>query len=202
MPVLINVDFNAEAFGAVERKLGGDSAQRVINAAAKLASIEAESLVALGFRSSTDPYGEPWAPLKHRDGKPLIDTGRLRASFHGRPTDDGFSIGTNVKYAAVHQTGGHVKGGRTVIAARGRDWRFVSAGVFDSKGNQSRFNAKGRLAAGKKKHVFTTRHISGAADIPARPMLPDAKRGWGPKWNERIRKSVLLAFKQVLGVKL
>jgi phage virion morphogenesis protein len=54
-----------------------------------------------------DAGGRPqrWAPLKHRSGKPLIDTGRLRNSITARSDSDSAEVGTNVIYAATHQFG-------------------------------------------------------------------------------------------------
>src|SRR5574343_1643438 len=34
----------------------------------------------LGFHASKNPYGEPWAAIRHRVGQPLRDTGRLMNS--------------------------------------------------------------------------------------------------------------------------
>jgi phage gpG-like protein len=58
------------------------------------------------FRESRDPYGAAWAPLKSRSGKPLLKTGRGRASIAVsdlNPTALSFRIGTNVRYTRVHQ---------------------------------------------------------------------------------------------------
>lgn len=41
-------------------------------------------LLADQFRASRDPYGNPWKPPMHRKGKPLLDTGRLRAAAVGQ----------------------------------------------------------------------------------------------------------------------
>ncbi len=65
-----------------------------------------KSRVQLGFRNSKDPWGNEWSPLLHRDGKPLVDTGRLRSSityFH--PDQSSVIVGTNLDYAAIHQFG-------------------------------------------------------------------------------------------------
>jgi phage gpG-like protein len=72
----------------------------------KAAAAEARTLVALEFRQSVDPAGDPWAPLASRKGQILRKTGRGANSFTARPTDRGFIVGTNVEYMGVHQTGG------------------------------------------------------------------------------------------------
>jgi len=64
--------------------------------------------VQLGFRRSEDPYGRPWKAVR-RGGQPLVDRGRLRRSFSYRVDRDGLVIGTNVRYARVHQTGAVIR---------------------------------------------------------------------------------------------
>lgn len=72
--------------------------------------------VRLGFRNSTDPYGEKWATIKPRwrnhrrvPGEPLLDTGRLRNSIRGATTGNTMRIFTDVEYAQYHQAGIDVK---------------------------------------------------------------------------------------------
>jgi phage gpG-like protein len=43
-----------------------------------------KSKIQLGFRSSTSPSGQRWAPLKFRQGQPLVDRGNLRDSIDSR----------------------------------------------------------------------------------------------------------------------
>lgn len=84
--------------------------------AVKAMASEATDLVADGFRSSTSPGGVAWRPLARARarnrrrgdrGKPLVDTGRLRASVTTRPqvSEDGFVITADPIYAATHQYG-------------------------------------------------------------------------------------------------
>lgn len=59
------------------------------------------------------PPGRPEAwkeskRVKEKGGQTLSDTGRLRRSFTVRAYNDRAEIGTNVKYAAIHQAGGVV----------------------------------------------------------------------------------------------
>lgn len=44
--------------------------------------------------------------VKKEGGQTLSDTGRLRRSFTVRAYNDRAEVGTNVKYAAIHQLGG------------------------------------------------------------------------------------------------
>lgn len=62
-----------------------------------------------GFKASVDPYGTPWKPIKNRAGQPLIDTGRLKNSFHADSTAGGFGLSTEVQYAAAHQEGATIR---------------------------------------------------------------------------------------------
>jgi len=64
-----------------------------------------EDNIALLFRDAESPEGEPWADLKHRIGKPLNDTGRLKNSFTHNVSGNSVEIGTNVEYAITHQKG-------------------------------------------------------------------------------------------------
>lgn len=99
-------------FGALEdlqRRI-----QMVTNPAFKVAVAKrltgtAIKLLADEFRKSQDPYGNPWKPLKRRRGKPLLDTGRLRAAAVGQAANQ--SSGAMVRvvipvfYASYHQDG-------------------------------------------------------------------------------------------------
>jgi phage gpG-like protein len=69
------------------------------------AAAEAKRLVQMGFRTETDPDGAPWERLKSRKGKILRDTARMANSFTSVATNDGFRIGSNVKYTVFHQEG-------------------------------------------------------------------------------------------------
>lgn len=90
--------------------------------------------VQMGFRQSVDPYGTAWAPLKTRRGKPLIDTGRLRASFTFRADAGGVTVGTNVDYG--RHVAEDVYPRRLVLPIRGRglpaDWAREVIDVVDA----------------------------------------------------------------------
>jgi phage virion morphogenesis protein len=69
--------------------------------------------VADEFRESRDPYGRAWAPVFRRvkgrkglvQGKPLIKTGRLRASVVAKISGSEVRIALPVEYASYHQFG-------------------------------------------------------------------------------------------------
>jgi phage virion morphogenesis protein len=86
--------------------------------------------VQLSFQTSTDPWGEPWEPLKYRIGQPLRDTGHLMNSIDYRVEGDMLEVGTNYgqlpdggSIAAVHQFG-------TFRAGRARNVRIPARPFF------------------------------------------------------------------------
>ncbi len=85
------------------------------------------------FRDSRDPYGNPWKPLVLRKGKPLLATGRLRASCTLIPRDSGFAIIIGAAYAETHQYGkaGIKPVNKRVLSwkVRGQSKRFFAASV-------------------------------------------------------------------------
>lgn len=85
--------------------------------------------VKLGFVTSTDPYGIPWAPPVLRPGgKPLVDGGHLRDSISASVSGDTLTVGTNYgplpsggTIAGVHQFGATIepKAGEFLVFAGG-----------------------------------------------------------------------------------
>jgi phage gpG-like protein len=74
---------------------------------------ETVELVRDGFATARDPYGRTWAPLVMRAGRPLSDTGALRASWHTkRAGAQGFAVASSRNYAAYHQLGTGIHGPR------------------------------------------------------------------------------------------
>jgi len=76
-----------------------------------LRDLAAEGLARVqeGFEQGRAPDGSTWAPLALRQGQPLLDTGRLRSSITYALTSSGFSLGTAVAYASIHQYGGTIR---------------------------------------------------------------------------------------------
>ncbi|HXS24573.1 MAG TPA: phage virion morphogenesis protein [Gemmatimonadales bacterium] len=122
-----------------------------------------------GFKSSSDPYGRPWAPVgrlgkkltrgrvgPRRLGKPLIDTGALRQSVTMDAAVGRFRIGFSDRIAGYHQTG-----------TRGRL-------VLRRTGLRRLFGIKSRVGA-----------------IPRRQMIPEASTGGIPaKWREKFAQII------------
>lgn len=64
------------------------------------------------FENEEDPEGNSWTPsrrAKDDGGQTLSVSGRLRNSITSRVSAIGVEVGTNVKYAAIHQFGGEIK---------------------------------------------------------------------------------------------
>lgn len=122
----------------------------------------AGKLVNDGFRSGVDPYGRPWAPLKSREGKPLLLTGRMRASFAAAPISGGFRIDGTANYTRFHQFGTkpHRKVART-----------------------AKQNARGRFVALQRSGSLLKIREHMNPGIPARPMIPTKEQGGlSEKW--------------------
>lgn len=64
------------------------------------------------FENSEDPEGNRWQNsirVNAQGGKTLAQTARLRNSISVLASHKGFAVGTNVKYAAIHQFGGTIR---------------------------------------------------------------------------------------------
>ncbi len=131
----------------------------------KQLAAEALSQVVKGFRQSRDPYGAAWAALKRRSGKPLLDTGRLRNSFNATPTSQGFKVGSNVKYAGIHQNGATYN-------------KHSKAGV-----RAIRVPLKRGRKKSKKRAVAILFVATGKRVLPSRKMVPTSGR-LGPIWRD------------------
>jgi phage virion morphogenesis protein len=100
---------------------------------------------------------EAWKPSarSRRDaGKPLSDTGRLRRSITVESDRTSAQVGTNVKYARIHQFGG-------TIHHKARTLAFKNKGGFLSRAAAARRKTAVRIGFGRA-HDIT---------IPARPFL-------------------------------
>ena len=80
----------------------------------------------LGVRDVVDHFNKSqgpqrgWLPLKHRDGKPLMDTGLLRNSTRFKVVQNGVWLFNNTKYGKYHQYGA------SKIFLPQRKWMWIS----------------------------------------------------------------------------
>ena len=84
--------------------------------------------VAKTFKAGGRPVR--WKPSNRAQfsgGKTLIDTARLMRSITMKVTGKTLTVGTNVKYAAMHQLGGKVAG-RTIFPKRAKALRWIDRG--------------------------------------------------------------------------
>ncbi len=117
------------------------------------------------FKTQTAPDGTPWAPLKQRyarrkrynKDKVLTLRGYLRSYIHYQVTGgDSVEVGSNQKYAAIHQFGGEIDMPERRATVR---YRSVAGKV---------------LFAGKKHKRATEKAVTipvHFVKIPARPFL-------------------------------
>jgi phage gpG-like protein len=124
------------------------------------------------FEQSRDPYGVPWAPLKHRDGKPLVDTGALAASISAQPGEGTFKLVAPKKYAAVHQFGAHMAPHSRVTPQT--IWQNPATGRF--VGRRTKLSLV-------YENVSRSRTYANGITIPARPYFPTKARGMPPAWR-------------------
>lgn len=146
----------------------------------RLLAEEAHHLVRNEFRKEMDPYGKAWKPIK-RPGKILQDTGRLRNSYSANATHSGFEIATDVKYAAIHNFGGHITR-QARVNAHGRKGRFIARGKGRGRSQRVSFTAA---------HSFT---------MPQRQMVPDPKhlpKAWGQAFGEVVRDALKSHFRGI-----
>lgn len=152
---------------------------------AKVMGETARSELAKGFRNSVDPYGDAWAALKRRNGKPLLDTGRLRNSFVSNPSPTGFTLWSKVRYAKHHQYG---TSGRSKASTR-----------FQATAGSGRFMSR-KKAAKAKRGFIAVRALNfqkGSGKIPARMMVPSQEKGFG-NWKKPLEASAKRIISKIL----
>lgn len=112
------------AFRSLERQLDAAAKGRFLPEMAKRIGVAFEKQMADQFRQSRDPYGKPWKPVERnrardrrarakraragkpaRSDKPLIDTGRMRASVTHIVSGTSIRVLIPVEYATYHQDG-------------------------------------------------------------------------------------------------
>ncbi|WP_314140422.1 phage virion morphogenesis protein [Buttiauxella noackiae] len=113
------------------------------------------------FARQGRPSWMGWSPAyarKRSGGKILQKSGRLAASITQYSTNDEAVVGTNVKYARIHQEGGEIN-----IAARSQQAYY----------RQNKDGSVGNRFVKKSRSNFSQWHSMGAYKIkmPARPFL-------------------------------
>lgn len=142
--------------------------------------------VADEFRQSRDPYGAPWAALRSRKGKPLLDTGRMAGSVNVQPQADGFLLNIPTSYAPVHQYGAQVAphsriGKRTL-------WHNPKTGRIVARTTRLKLVVESS---------FSRQTYGKGITIPRRQMVPERATGglgsiWGRAFSRETSRFVRL----------
>lgn len=159
-----------EFTGAFEQlEAFADKIEKMPDALALVSEQLAEETIELireGFETSTDPRGHRWRPLVLRDGRPLEDSGGLKASWHRRAaTREGFSVASAKRYAIYHQRGTGIYGPRKqpIKPVHAKALR-LPGGIFRSsvKGAPQRKMVPGRNPLPEK---WRKRYVSTAQEV-------------------------------------
>jgi phage gpG-like protein len=125
---------NLQALRDLQRKLDAASRARLMPETVKRIAAAFDKQVKDEFRYSRDPYGRAWKPVRRnrlrdqrararrvkrglppRQDKPLIDSGRMRASIYSRAVGTEVRISIPVDYASFHQYGTRVIARRQIL---------------------------------------------------------------------------------------
>lgn len=140
----------------------------------------------LCFQGSRDPYGAPWAPLKHRAGMPLLDTRRLANSLSAASDADRITISSGVVYAAIQNYGGTVK-----RSARTELRRYS----VTANGTRQRISLFSRRARSVR---ATASYGDGQTTIPPRPCLPNEIQGLPAAYQTALENICRLMLRDLL----
>lgn len=114
----------------------------------KRISLDMKSEIELRFRKGETAGGLKWKPSA-RGGKTLVDTGLLRQSFNAKYDKVNAQVGTNIRYARIHNFGGVIKAKNKYLTipvakeAKGKSARsFQDTFIFKSKRTGNLFIAQ------------------------------------------------------------
>lgn len=102
----INIKTNIDSFSlSFKEKLRSISNDEVLDEI----GFEMENEMRKRFDTETDYQGNKWARLKHRNGKPLSDTGVLKGSLGvAEISGNSVSVFSNLIYARLQDQGGEI----------------------------------------------------------------------------------------------
>lgn len=146
------------------------------------------------FDKSRSPEGIPWAPVSLRSGKPLLDTGRTRASIASTFNGSTVVLSANGVQARLLNAGGILRAKKkflaiplTAEARRAGSPRSIAGLHFQGKKGANR----GVLADKQGKPVFA---LVPSVRIPARPFL-----GWSQATLAKIDRVLIEDITRALG---
>lgn len=178
-------------------KVSNDIDSRVTAALERLANLDADALLEdIGegmllttearFEAERDPDGQPWEPLKpatrkrKRNPRILTESARLRGRIVREIRGGKLYIGTNLKYAPIHQFGGKIEKPERQTTLYFRQSKTGEVGNRFVKKRKSNFAQEATIGA----HEF---------EMPARPYL-----GVSAEDRERILEALAAAVDAAL----
>lgn len=184
--IALKIDTATPAFKKIVSKLGDlSSAMQSIGAAGV-------SSTRRNFDAGTTPYGEPWKPLKLRQGDPLKQTGRMMmsitSSLSGSGASMGVTIGSNYGRQAggdsivrLHHFGGVIRPKNAKALAIPLTKAAMNAGSPRGFGGLRLVWPKGKkhgwLVEGSKKSSVIHYLLVKSVNVPARQIFPSEARG-------------------------
>lgn len=186
-----------EGLADLKRRMASIEKERFRIQLSKGLAEESRRLVHEGFTREVDPEDVPWKPSWSPNT--LRDTGRLRNSIATHAWSRGFTLSTNVKYAAIHQYGGIIKAkNATSYSFRGRKrigkvigaggtkpiWQQAAGRTFRAGGKpmlrwQGAASFRFAGASGRLKRPMGNRQWFSAeqVEIPRRRFIPEGNIG-------------------------
>lgn len=176
-----------DALKDLRRRIGALRSQSFQKRIARNLAQEARRQALESFENERDPYGVRWKPSNSArfSHKTLQNRSQLRNSISTRTAEAGrFVIGTNVKYAAIHQYGGVItpKNKKALVFKIPVSVRIASS-QRSSKGRKTNYRRKkGRSRADVNWQWVTVSKVT----IPQRQFIPEGKLGdiWTEAFNE------------------
>ncbi len=140
---------------------------------------ESLRLVDAGFAGQRNPYGEPWAPKKQPNGKPILigKTRKLSKYRRQRVSSSGFTIGTKAPHAVFHQWG--------TATYRGRPKYPITA----EAGKMLRFRVGGK---------WVYRRSVDHPGVPQRMIVPNPRVGLPRHWSAAFRRQYVAQVERTL----
>lgn len=182
------------------RQIGADVRKVNFTQAMKIGARVTKSDLQQRFNQSVSPSGKLWPTLKFQrprgGNKPLLDTGRLRASLAEDVDSTEFTVGTAHPGASILNSGGVIKPkkGKFLAIPLSRQAQLAGSPLRMKKLGV-KFGPKGGLMferRGKGKRAKEIPHFALAKQVrlPARPFI-----GFAPKVVERITQFIVDAVK-------
>lgn len=167
---------NTKTLDALERIL--ENPRGILDLVATSLAEEAIGLIKDGFRTQTNPYGEPWAPKVFPDGRGVLSgkTSRLKSGWKVvRQDAEEVRVSPSVEYARYHQQG---------------------TGIYGPRKREIRPTKARALRIPTPDGPIFRKSVRGA---PQRLMVPTEDRGLPSRWSEQLNEAATDAFAAIFG---